>query len=166
MTDDLSDLYIFSPDPDHSDQASALARTTHMGISAHQDDLELMALHGIQTCYRRTEKWFTGVVCTNGAGSPRSGLYADCSDEHMQRLRQHEQDTAARIGEYAGAVQLGYNSSQVKDPDCQAPIPDLVRVLQAARPEVIYTHNPADKHTTHVAVCVAVLQAIDRKSTV
>ncbi|MGK0456064.1 MAG: hypothetical protein ACJAUA_000354, partial [Zhongshania aliphaticivorans] len=37
------DLYI----PDSLPVDKALDRTTHLGIGAHQDDLEFMALHGI-----------------------------------------------------------------------------------------------------------------------
>ena len=33
--------------PDGSDLSSALARTTHLAIGAHQDDLEIFAYHGI-----------------------------------------------------------------------------------------------------------------------
>jgi hypothetical protein len=33
-------------------------------------------------------------------------------------------------------------------------------LLAVARPRVIYTHNPADKHATHLAVCSAVIQAL------
>jgi len=33
--------------PDGQPLESALSRTTHLGVGAHQDDLEFMALHGI-----------------------------------------------------------------------------------------------------------------------
>jgi len=33
-------------------------------------------------------------------------------------------------------------------------------VLEATRPEVVYTHNLADKHATHVAVALRVIEAI------
>ena len=35
-----------------------------------------MAYHGIAECFGRADRWFTGVVVTNGAGSPRAGIYA------------------------------------------------------------------------------------------
>jgi LmbE family N-acetylglucosaminyl deacetylase len=54
--------------------SEALARITHLGIGAHQDDLEFMAFHGILACFRmRDDRWFGGVTCTNGAGSSRTG---------------------------------------------------------------------------------------------
>jgi LmbE family N-acetylglucosaminyl deacetylase len=37
---------------------------------------------------------------------------------------------------------------------------DLRAILDATRPDVVYTHNPADKHDTHVAVMTALLRAI------
>ena len=37
---------------------------------------------------------------------------------------------------------------------------DLKTILAATKPEVVYTHNPADKHDTHIGVVVASLQAM------
>ena len=151
-----ADVYV----PDGLDAAAALVRTTHLAISAHQDDLEIMAYHGIAECFGRKDKWFTGVVVTNGAGSPRSGIYADYTDEEMQKVRIIEQRKAAYVGEYACQAQLGYSSAQVKNPDDRAVIEDLEQVLRAARPEIVYLHNLADKHDTHVAVALRSIAAL------
>ena len=148
--------------PDGLPEVPALARTTHMGISAHQDDLEIMAIDGILNCFQRPDKWFTGVIVTNGAGSARSGLYADYTDEQMQLVRIKEQKKAAYVGEYAAQVLLGYPSSAVKDRSNDDPVADLALLLEATRPEVVYTHNLADKHPTHIGVVVKVIQAIRR----
>ena len=91
---------------------AALARTTHLCISAHQDDIEIMAYHGIAECFGRKDRWFTGVVVTNGAGSPRSGIYGDYTDEEMQKVRVMEQRKAAFVGEYACQIQLGFTSAR------------------------------------------------------
>ena len=32
----------------------AVAKTTHMAIGAHQDDIEIMAYHGVLECFGRT----------------------------------------------------------------------------------------------------------------
>src|ERR1035441_1255603 len=53
--------------PDGKPVAVALKRITHLGIGAHQDDLEFMAFHGILECYASAKKWFGGVTCTDGA---------------------------------------------------------------------------------------------------
>ena len=66
--------------PDGVEPAVALARTTHLCVSAHQDDIEIMAYHGVAECFGLPGRWFTGVVATDGAGSPRAGIYADYSD--------------------------------------------------------------------------------------
>ena len=145
-----ADLFV----PDGLASEAALARTTHLAISAHQDDIEIMAYHGIAECFGRKDKWFTGVVATNGAGSPRSGIYGDSTDEEMQKVRLAEQRKAAYVGEYACQIQLGFTSSQVKDPHDTAVVEDLERILRAARPEFVYLHNLADKHDTHVAVAL------------
>lgn len=148
--------------PDGLPEADALARTTHMGISAHQDDLEIMAMDGILKCFQRDDQWFTGVVVTNGAGSPRSGLYGQYSDADMQVVRIKEQKKAAVVGEYAAQVFLDYPSSAVKDGSNTGPVDDLAALIRAARPGVVYTHNLADKHPTHVGVAVKVIAAIRR----
>ena len=146
--------------PDAAPQADALARVTHLGIGAHQDDLEFMAFHGILNCFARDDQWFGGVTCTNGAGSSRTGPYADFSDAQMMTIRRQEQNTAATIGGYAAMIQLDYPSSTLKDPSAQELKNDLVTILTATRPDVVYTHNPADKHDTHIAVTIAALLAM------
>lgn len=146
--------------PDATPQAEALARITHLGIGAHQDDLEFMAFHGILACYRNPDRWFGGVTCTNGAGSARSGPFADHSDEQMQQVRRKEQDVAAKIGDYAAMLHLDYPSSAVKSPGDMRLKEDLLEILRASQPQVVYTHNPCDKHDTHIGVTVATLQAL------
>jgi LmbE family N-acetylglucosaminyl deacetylase len=146
--------------PDGKTEADALSRVTHLGIGAHQDDLEFMAFHGILAGYQNDAEWFAGVTCTNGAGSARTGPYAKFTDEQMRAIRRKEQNVAAQIGQYAAMIQLDYPSAAVKDPHGTALRDDLAGVLRATRPRVVYTHNPADKHETHIGVCVAAIQAI------
>jgi len=156
------DADVFVPDAKAPD--AALARTTHLCISAHQDDIEIMAYHGIAECFGLSDRWFTGVVVTNGAGSPRSGIYGHYTDEEMQHVRRQEQRTAAYVGGYACMIQLGYPSSAVKDPKSPSVVGDLQAILEAAKPEVVYLHNLADKHETHVATSLRALAALRRLS--
>jgi len=146
--------------PDGLGEQAALARVTHLGIGAHQDDLEFMAFHGILACYQKEDQWFAGVTCTNGAGSARTGAYAQFSDEQMQAIRRKEQNLAAQIGQYAAMIQLAHPSSVVKDPQGTALRDDLIEVLRATQPSVVYTHNLADKHDMHIGVAVAAIQAM------
>ena len=146
--------------PDGKPVAEAFERVTHLGIGAHQDDLEFMAFHGILECFGRDDQWFGGVTCTNGSGSSRVGKYAHCTDEEMMRIRRQEQNTAAIIGHYGAMIQLDYPSQVIKRSDDKSLKGDLKTILEATQPEVVYTHNPADKHDTHIAVVVATLQAI------
>ena len=146
--------------PDGMSVPGALQRVTHLGIGAHQDDLEFMAFHGILACFARDDQWFGGVTCTNGAGSSRSGPYAKYSDAEMMAIRRQEQNTAAVIGGYAAMFQLDYPSSAIKSPTEQELKNDLKAILAATRPEVVYTHNPADKHDTHIGVTIAALLAM------
>jgi len=151
-----ADLFV----PDGAAPEAALARTTHLTIAAHQDDIEIMAYHGIAECFGRRDHWFTGVVVTNGAGSPRSGIYGEYTDEEMQRVRVVEQRKAAYVGEYACQVQLGYPSGEVKAGGAHAVVEDLRQILRAAQPRFVYLHNLADKHDTHVAVALRAIEAL------
>lgn len=146
--------------PDGKPQAEALRRITHLGIGAHQDDLEFMAFHGILTCFAREDKWFGGVTCTNGSGSSRTGPYAHCTDAQMMVTRRQEQNTAAVIGQFGAMIQLDYPSSAIKSATDESLKNDLKQILSATSTGVVYTHNPADKHDTHIGVVVAALQAM------
>ncbi|MEI8141137.1 MAG: PIG-L family deacetylase [bacterium] len=146
--------------PDQKPEAEALKRITHLGIGAHQDDLEFMAFHGILECYHSRDLWFGGVTCTNGGGSSRIGPYGQFSDAEMMTVRQEEQNTAATVGHYGVMIQLNVPSSAVKSPSDQLVKNDLKEILAATRPQVVYTHNLADKHDTHLGVVIATIQAI------
>jgi len=149
---------IFVPDSKSTD--IAVSRTTHMAIAAHQDDLEIMAYDGILKCFGNDKNWFFGVTVTNGSGSPRDGIYADYSDEGMQKIRRGEQKKAAVVGEYGAVAFLDYSSSAVKDSKNRNPKEDIKNLLKTAKPSVVYTHNLADKHDTHVAVALRTIQAL------
>ncbi len=153
---ETADLFV----PDGLGEEQAVARTTHMAIAAHQDDIEIMAAAPILECFQQTNRWFTGVVVTDGRGSPRDSLYKDYSDEEMRLVRFKEQKKAAVVGEYAAQVILDYPSKVIKDGKSQEPVEDLARLLHAARPQFVYTHNLADKHDTHVATALKVIAAL------
>lgn len=156
LTNSTADVFV----PDDMAMSEALARTTHLGIGAHQDDLEFMAFHAISECFGQPDRWFCGVTCTNGSGSPRAGVYASFTDDQMRQVRRVEQRTAASIGRYGAMLQLDHPSAVVKDPAHPALGHDLRDILRATRPRYVYTHNPADKHDTHVAVVGATLAAL------
>ncbi len=151
-----SEIYV----PDQSAAEPALARTTHLAIGAHQDDIEFMAYHGILECFGRTDRHFTSVTVTNGSGSPRSGSYQNYTDEEMQKVRRQEQRKAAFIGEYSAHVFLDYPSAAAKDHHNGPVVEDIEQLVAATRPEVVYTHNLADKHDTHVATTLRVIDAL------
>lgn len=146
--------------PDGKPVTDALKRITHLGVGAHQDDLEFMAFHGILECFGNDQKWFGGVTCTNGSGSSRTGAYAKYTDVEMMAVRRAEQNNAAVVGQFGVMIQLDYPSSAVKSSTDPSLKNDLKAILAATNPEVVYTHNPADKHDTHIGVVIAALQAM------
>lgn len=156
FTNPTAEIYV----PDATPLPDAIARTTHIAIAAHQDDIEIMAYRGIVECFGVDDRWFTGVVVTNGAGSPRDDLYASCSDEQMQKVRRVEQIKAAFVGEYAAQALLNFTSAAVKDGENHEVVADIHKLLKTAKPEVVYTHNLADKHDTHVGVALKTIQAV------
>jgi LmbE family N-acetylglucosaminyl deacetylase len=151
-----ADIYI----PDGKGENEALARVTHLGVGAHPDDLELLAGHAILACYQKTDRSFAGVICTDGADSPRTGIYANRGAEEMKEIRRQEQCAAAKLGEYGVLVQLDYPSRDIQDSKNPALEQDFLSIMEACRPQVVYTHNLADKHDTHVAVTTTLIRAI------
>lgn len=138
----------------------AVSRTTHMSIAAHQDDIEIMAYDGILKCFNQPNNWFFGVVVTNGSGSARDGEYKNYSDENMIKIRKLEQKKAAYIGEFGALALLDHPSKEVKDPKNTEIVDELLMLLNQAKPEVLYTHNLADKHDTHIGVTTKVIRAL------
>ena len=146
--------------PDGTEEKAAISRTTHLAISAHQDDIEFMAYAPIAECFGNQDKWFGAIVVTDGAGSPRSGLYADYTDEQMKEVRIVEQKKAACVGEYGFLAMLGHPSKEVKDAGNAKIVEELAGLIRKARPKYLYTHNLADKHETHVATALKVIAAL------
>jgi LmbE family N-acetylglucosaminyl deacetylase len=152
------DAHLFIPD--QCEAVEAISRTTHMAIAAHQDDIEIMAYDGILKCFQDNNQFFFGVVVTDGASSARSGIYQHYSNEQMKDVRHLEQVKASVIGEYGALAQLGYSSQRTKDKEETILIDELYQLLILARPKVLYTHNLADKHDTHIGVSTKVIKAL------
>lgn len=64
------------------------------------------------------------------------------------------------LGNYSMHVFLRYPSSVVKDNNNPAPIEEIKSLVKATSPTIIYTHNLADKHPTHVAVAGNTIKAL------
>ena len=80
---------------------------------------------------------------------------AEAADQSHQ-----EQRKAAYVGEYAAALQLDHTSAVVKAPGSRDVIEDIKAILRATNPDIVYTHNLADKHDTHIGVTIAMLDAL------
>jgi len=159
LTDSEIEVFI----PDCVDPQVAMKRTTDLCFAAHPDDIEIMAYGPIAACFDDPERFFGGCVVGNGAGSPRSDTtYKDCTDEQMKYLRISEQKKAAQIGNYSLQVLFGLDSKQIKN-GCDTSTVDMIeKLLLDVGPDIVYTHNLADKHDTHVAVALRVIEAARR----
>ena len=100
-----------------------------------------MAYVPIAECFGNKEKWFGAIVVTDGAGSPRSGLYADYTDEQMKEVRIVEQKKAACVGEYGFLAMLGHPSKEVKDAGNPKIVEELADLIRRAKPKHLYTHK-------------------------
>ncbi len=147
--------------PDSKPLDAAFKRATHLGIGAHQDDLEIMAFHGIlQGARKPGSRPFFGIVATDGSGSVRTLKAQKLSNERFIQARNREQRNAAKIGRYSGVAFLNYPSDGVKRRQKPAVREELAALIARIRPKVIYTHNLADKHDTHVAVALRTIEAV------
>ncbi len=130
-----------------------------LGIGAHPDDLEIIGLHGIKQASCDKNYSFAGVTVTDGAGSSRTGKYKDISNQEMAEIRKQEQNKASQAGDYVFVKQLMMSSKEVKN-NRKKLIEKLSKIIIENTPQIIYTHNLFDKHPTHVAVCMAVIEAL------
>ncbi len=146
-----ADIYI----PDGKSEDEALARITHLGVGAHADDLELLAGHAILECYQKPNRSFAGVICSDGADSS-----AHRSAEEMREVRRQEQRQAAKAGGYGVMIQLDHPRQDIQNSKNQVLEQNLLSVMEACRPQAVYSHNPADPHDTHVAVLTALIRAM------
>jgi LmbE family N-acetylglucosaminyl deacetylase len=154
---DRADVFV----PDALPVDLAFERITDLAIVAHPDDIEFLALAAVGECRGVDDRWFGGITCTDGAGSARTGRYAELSPTALADVRRAEQRDAADRGGYAVVVQLGYASDEARSVDGHRRlVDDLTSLLSAARPVNVYTHNLLDKHTTHVAIGAAVVSAV------
>ena len=76
--------------PEGAPVDAALSRTTHLGIAAHQDDLEIMAYHGILECFGQPDKHFTGVTVTDKKLGSDNSWQAWLSDPDGNRIELHQ----------------------------------------------------------------------------
>jgi len=126
--------------PDGSSWETARARVTHLVVAAHADDVEIMAWHAVLHA-----EGLAAIIVTGGDGS---------------NTRRLEQKRAASLGNYAAVIWLDHASADVKQAAYPALASDLSTVFSALRARLVYTHNPADRHDTHVAVALHTVQAL------
>ena len=145
--------------PQSLDRSKALAKTKVIGIGAHPDDLEFMCCQPIARC--QSDNSFAGLILTNGSGSSRSGSFAKCTDKEMISIRQKEQVEAAKLGNYSFIEMWELDSKSLKDTKQFSEWVSRIQFfIEEVKPKFLYTHNPFDRHLSHVIVCLATLEAL------
>lgn len=148
--------------PDGLPAAAALARTTHLGVGAHPDDLEFMGWHPILQCIESKDQWLTGVIASDGRSSPRSGMYRDMSDDQMAETRLAEQHHAAVVGGYGAMFNLMHSEqgAVMGGKRIRPLIDDFKQIVFATQPKIIFTHNLTDRHPHHPVVAISLIRAL------
>ena len=100
------------------------------------------------------------IILSKATLAPRDSLYKDYIDEEMRLVRFKEQRKAAVVGEFAAQIMLDIPSKVIKGASHRGPGDDILAILHATQPKFVYTHNLADKHDTHVAVALRVIEAL------
>jgi LmbE family N-acetylglucosaminyl deacetylase len=150
---------LWFPDKDNFDKLSE--NTTHMAIGAHCDDLEIIGLDGIVRHFENKKNNFYGVVVSNSQGKPYHPKYRNLSPEQIQKIREREQIKAAGIGQYTGLAFLNYPSNRIKNKKYKDEITNKIQeIIKIINPKTLYTHNPFDRHPTHVVTCLRVIEAL------
>ena len=135
----LSTAEIFVPDGLPAEQA--LRRTTRLAISAHQDDIEIMAAAPILQCFQNEDLWFSGVVMTNGEAAHRVmtcikiTLMMPCTRCASRSKRKLPSSVKLWGSGTAGLPQ----QNQSKMDRIGNPSKDIARVLEGCRPQFIFS---------------------------
>ncbi len=151
----MSKIYI----PDKQPLEAVYKRSKHLAIVAHADDIEMLALMPIA----QKPKGFFGIVVGDNKGKPIKPEYKNLSPDKIQRIREKEQEQAARAGGYSGVAFLRISSKDIKSLRRKREVVDIIFNLIKNMPiETIYTHSLFDNHPTHTAVAQRVVSSIKK----
>lgn len=128
-------------------------------VIAHPDDAEFGCYALIRKCMKEGKRLLV-IVVTTGSKCPLAGSFADRAEE-MERIRAEEQFEAARIGNYS-VLMLGYESADLRGAGSDLVCGVLEQILSQCSAAEIWTHNPFDRHPTHLSVLRLLLAAIRR----
>lgn len=124
----------------------------YLCIAAHQDDIEMIALHGISQCfrngYRMANKNFHGATLVK--------------PEKDYERRINEQEVAAVVGRYETIKNFEFDDLLEVRSRHDVVIVAVSRLVLKTRPRFIYTHSPFDIHGAHVGAMFCVVEAIKR----
>ena len=121
-----------------------------------------MAAEPILECFQQKDKWFTGVVVTDGRGSPRDGLYKDTATKRCAWSASRNSARRPIVGEYAAQVLLDYPSKMIKDASRKEPVEDILAILRATQPAGRLHPQPGRQARYPCGVALRVIEALRR----
>lgn len=133
--------------------------TNLLAISAHQDDIEIMAMDGILKAFGSKKYAFYACVVGDGANCYKAGKYSDISDKEMVEQRSQEQTRAGQIGEYDGLYLLKHSRDYLFK-NRELVVKELAKLISDINPDIVYTHNIFDRSETHRLITSMVVDAI------
>ncbi|MDR3216542.1 MAG: PIG-L family deacetylase [Clostridiaceae bacterium] len=130
----------------------------YLVVVAHPDDGEILAA-GPVTESANGKTVLALAVLTDGAGSARSGAFAAYTDDEMKAVRVKEQRAAAEEGRFESLYMLRVPSGELKAGSAEA-VRAIADIIAEKQPEILITHNPFDRHPTHLAAGRTVMEAL------
>ena len=135
------------------------AKSKHLAIVAHADDIEMLALRPIT---QRSQGFF-GIVMGDNKGRPLKPEYKKVSLSKVQNIRESEQEKVARLAKYRGVAFLRLKSKDIKNVRKKEQVVKAIYELIKDMPlKEVYTHSLFDNHPTHVAVAEITIAALKK----
>ena len=127
-----------------------MARKTILVIIAHPDD-EVLGLGGTMAKHVSAGDRVCCISLTDGVGSRQLAGKFD------EQSRKHAADKASKVIGFNWLAQLQFKDNELDSYSLLQIIQSFEKIALKIKPNIVYTHHPADLNIDHRIVCQAVL---------